>query len=91
MTDAIVTSRRSERWGQEIVAVVAPRQGAETSGLHDELRDHCRGSLAGYKVPKAVLLGRAGRPLPRRQARLRLGADGRRRPAGLVTWVRDAH
>jgi fatty-acyl-CoA synthase len=68
VADAIVTSRRSERWGQEIVAVVAPRPGAEISGLHDELRDHCRRSLAGYKVPKAfcwverVVRSPAGKP-----------------------------
>ncbi|HET6835594.1 MAG TPA: AMP-binding protein [Acidimicrobiales bacterium] len=68
VADAIVTSRPSERWGQEIVAVVAPRPGAETTGLHDELRDHCRSNLAGYKVPKAfcwverVVRSPAGKP-----------------------------
>jgi acyl-CoA synthetase (AMP-forming)/AMP-acid ligase II len=83
VTDAIVTSRRSERWGQEIVAVVAPRQGAETAGLHDELRDHCRGSLAGYKVPKAfcwverVVRSPAGKP---DYAWARTIADGRPAP-----------
>ncbi len=68
VADAIVTSRPSERWGREVVAVVAPRPGTELSGLHDELRDHCRSSLAGYKVPKAfcwverVVRSPAGKP-----------------------------
>jgi 3-oxocholest-4-en-26-oate---CoA ligase len=53
VADAIVTSRHSERWGQEIVAVVAPRGGADVSELQVELRAHCRTSLAGYKLPKA--------------------------------------
>jgi acyl-CoA synthetase (AMP-forming)/AMP-acid ligase II len=68
VADAIVTSRRSERWGQEIVALVALRAGAEVPELEDELRDHCRRSLAGYKVPKAfcwverVVRSPAGKP-----------------------------
>jgi 3-oxocholest-4-en-26-oate---CoA ligase len=52
VADAVVTSRPSEHWGQEIVAVVALRTGANVPPDHD-LRDHCRTSLAGYKVPKA--------------------------------------
>jgi acyl-CoA synthetase (AMP-forming)/AMP-acid ligase II len=80
VADAIVTSRPSERWGQEIVAVVAPRAGADLSGLQDELRDHCRTSLAGYKVPKAfcwverVARSPAGKP---DYAWARTVADGR--------------
>jgi 3-oxocholest-4-en-26-oate---CoA ligase len=68
VADAIVTSRASERWGEEIVAVVAPRPGAEASGLQDALRNHCRSSLAGYKVPKTfcwverVVRSPAGKP-----------------------------
>jgi fatty-acyl-CoA synthase len=68
VADAIVTSRPSERWGQEIVAVVAPRPGAELSALHGALRDHCRTTLAGYKVPKTfcwverVVRSPAGKP-----------------------------
>ena len=68
VADAIVTGRASDRWGQEIVAVVALRPDAETAGLQDELRDHCRTSLAGYKVPKAfcwvdrVVRSPAGKP-----------------------------
>jgi fatty-acyl-CoA synthase len=80
VTDAIVTGRASDRWGQEIVAVVALRPEAETAGLQDELRDHCRTSLAGYKVPKAfcwvdrVVRSPAGKP---DYAWARAIADGR--------------
>jgi fatty-acyl-CoA synthase len=54
VADAIVVGRPSERWGQEVVAVVAfrPGQGAPPDA---ELRDHVRATLAGYKVPKAIL------------------------------------
>jgi 3-oxocholest-4-en-26-oate---CoA ligase len=85
VADAIVTGRASDRWGQEIVAVVAPRPGVETGGLEDELRDHCRRSLAGYKVPKAfcwvdrVVRSPAGKP---DYAWARAVADGLEAPAG---------
>jgi 3-oxocholest-4-en-26-oate---CoA ligase len=68
VADAIVTSRPSARWGQEVVAVVAPRAGADVSELQGELRAHCRTSLAGYKLPKAfcwverVVRSPAGKP-----------------------------
>ncbi|MGH9216426.1 MAG: AMP-binding enzyme, partial [Acidimicrobiales bacterium] len=67
VADAVVTSRPSEHWGQEVVAVVALRTGANVPPDHD-LRDHCRTSLAGYKVPKAfcwverVVRSPAGKP-----------------------------
>nr|MBO2501970.1 hypothetical protein [Thermoanaerobacterales bacterium] len=54
VADAIVTGRPSERWGQEVVAVLAARPGVAPPA-DDELRAHCRASLAGYKVPKAFV------------------------------------
>jgi acyl-CoA synthetase (AMP-forming)/AMP-acid ligase II len=83
VADAIVTSRPSERWGQEIVAVVAPRAGADVSELQGALRAHCRTSLAGYKLPKAfcwvegVVRSPAGKP---DYAWARAVADGRSAP-----------
>jgi 3-oxocholest-4-en-26-oate---CoA ligase len=68
VADAIVTSRPSERWGQEIVAVLAARPGAVAAEVEGELGGHCRASLAGYKVPKAfrwvdrVVRSPAGKP-----------------------------
>lgn len=53
VADAVVAGRPSERWGSEIVAVMSSRSGAGPRPSDDEMRAHCRRSLAGYKVPKA--------------------------------------
>jgi acyl-CoA synthetase (AMP-forming)/AMP-acid ligase II len=52
--DAVVVGVADERWGQRVVAVVAPRPGSSPG--EEELRVHCRTRLAGYKVPKRVLV-----------------------------------
>jgi acyl-CoA synthetase (AMP-forming)/AMP-acid ligase II len=52
VADAVVAGRTSARWGHEVVAVLARRAGAPPPA-DDDLRAHCRRSLAGYKVPKA--------------------------------------
>ncbi len=49
--DAIVTSRPSERWGQEVVAVVRLTDGAAVS--EEELTETAARHLARYKLPKA--------------------------------------
>ena len=54
MFDAIVVGVPDERWGQRVAAVVQPRDGA--SPTLDELDGHCRGYVAGYKVPKELHL-----------------------------------
>ncbi|QXC61150.1 AMP-binding protein [Aquihabitans sp. G128] len=41
-----------ERWGELILALVVLAPGQEAT--EDELRDHCRTKLAGYKVPKRI-------------------------------------
>jgi fatty-acyl-CoA synthase len=48
--DSIVTGRPSERWGNEVVAVVQLRDGAEATP--DELRAELERHLARYKLPK---------------------------------------
>jgi len=53
--DAVVVGRPSERWGQEVVAVMALVAGAGRPP-DDELRAHCRSTLAGYKVPKEFVV-----------------------------------
>jgi fatty-acyl-CoA synthase len=40
------------KWGETPLAFVELKPGASASG--DELIAHCRGILAGYKVPRAV-------------------------------------
>ena len=52
--DVLVVGAPDERWGQRVVAVVEPTPGIEAS--EDELQALARKSLAGYKVPKQVVL-----------------------------------
>ena len=52
--DAVVVGRPSERWGQEVVAIVTLAEGA--SATQDELVEACGAHLARYKLPKAVIL-----------------------------------
>jgi fatty-acyl-CoA synthase len=51
--DALVVGRPSERWGQEVVAVVQLRPGVDASD--DEIRTAASAMVAGYKLPKAFL------------------------------------
>jgi acyl-CoA synthetase (AMP-forming)/AMP-acid ligase II len=44
----------SERWGEEVVAFVVA--ATDRRPAVDELRDHVRGRLAGYKCPNRVLV-----------------------------------
>ena len=53
VADVVVAGRPSERWGQEVVAVVALADGTEVTA--DELIAHAATSLARYKLPKAVV------------------------------------
>lgn len=50
--DAAVVGTPSDRWGEQVTALVQLRPGAQTSV--DELGDHCRDHLADYKVPKQM-------------------------------------
>ena len=52
VVDALVVGRPSERFGQEVVAVVQVVSGADTTG--EALREHCAASLARFKAPRAV-------------------------------------
>ncbi len=51
--DAVVVGIPDERWGERVVAVVELRPGA-TLAL-DDLQQHCRHVLAGYKLPRELL------------------------------------
>lgn len=53
VADVVVAGRPSERWGQEVVAVVALAEGADADA--DELVAHAAQSLARYKLPKAIV------------------------------------
>ena len=52
--DALVVGAPDPRWGERVVAVVQPVDGA--SPTLAELDAHCRQLLAGYKVPRALCL-----------------------------------
>lgn len=52
VADALVVGRSSDRWGEEIVAIVALR--AEVAV--ELLREHCATRLARFKIPKDVLV-----------------------------------
>jgi acyl-CoA synthetase (AMP-forming)/AMP-acid ligase II len=51
--DAVVVGLASERFGEQVVAVCQTRSG-DALDL-EELRDFCRGKLASYKIPRAVV------------------------------------
>jgi 3-oxocholest-4-en-26-oate---CoA ligase len=52
--DVLVVGVDDQRWGQAVAAVVEPVQGQ--SPTLDQLADHARASLAGYKVPRSLVL-----------------------------------
>ncbi|GIW42969.1 MAG: acyl-CoA synthetase [Candidatus Binatia bacterium] len=51
--DVLVTATPSERWGQQVTAVVALRPGMRATA--QELRDFAARELARYKLPRAVV------------------------------------
>jgi acyl-CoA synthetase (AMP-forming)/AMP-acid ligase II len=53
VADVVVAGRPSERWGQEVVAVVALAGGARVAA--GELIAHAAESIARYKLPKAIV------------------------------------
>jgi acyl-CoA synthetase (AMP-forming)/AMP-acid ligase II len=52
--DAVVVGVPDSRWGERVVAVVQPRDGAPPQ--LDELDTHVREHVAGYKAPRDVVL-----------------------------------
>ncbi|MDA8183075.1 MAG: acyl-CoA synthetase [Actinomycetota bacterium] len=51
--DAIVLGAPDERFGQRVAAIVEARKGHLAPSLED-LQAHCRGHVAGYKVPREL-------------------------------------
>jgi acyl-CoA synthetase (AMP-forming)/AMP-acid ligase II len=52
--DAIVVGVPDARWGERVVAVVQPRNGADIS--LDALQEHASRHVARYKVPRAMVV-----------------------------------
>ncbi|MDI6753450.1 MAG: hypothetical protein QME78_03540 [Thermodesulfobacteriota bacterium] len=42
-----------EEWGESVTAIVQTRSGKDLS--LEEVRIHCKGKLAGFKIPKRVM------------------------------------
>ena len=55
VADAVVVGRPSEKWGHEVAAVVQSADPSIEPSLAD-LAEHCRRHLAGYKVPRHVVV-----------------------------------
>jgi fatty-acyl-CoA synthase len=54
VADALVVGRDSDRWGQEVVALVALHPGAVATS--EKLRATCAAELAGFKTPKEFIV-----------------------------------
>jgi long-chain acyl-CoA synthetase len=61
VVEAAVFGIPSDRWGEEVRAVVVLKPGAAASTA--ALIEHCRARIGGYKVPKAI--ARSIAPLPK--------------------------
>ena len=56
IADALVVGRPSERWGEELVALVALRPGIDVSVAGSEsFHAHCTSQLARFKAPKEFI------------------------------------
>ncbi len=53
--DVIVVGAADPTWQERVVALVDPEPGSELSLV--ALQAHCRRHLAGYKIPRALVLG----------------------------------
>ncbi len=51
--DVAVTCRPSQRWGNEVVAIVQLVEGGDPSD--EELLETCQQHIARYKLPKAII------------------------------------
>ncbi|MEU5346538.1 acyl-CoA synthetase [Streptomyces sp. NPDC020766] len=53
--DALVAGVPDEKWGNHVAAVVQLRTGAGQPSL-DDIQTHCRTHLAGYKIPRQLVV-----------------------------------
>ncbi|MCL6649983.1 MAG: o-succinylbenzoate--CoA ligase [Chloroflexi bacterium] len=75
VAEVAVVGVRDPVWGQQVVAVVVPASGQSLQA--DAILGHCRARLAGYKVPRRVVV----------QAELPRTASGKVQRGQLRTWL----
>ena len=51
--DVAVIGVPHEKWGEQVTAVVVLHEGQTATA--DEISAHCKGKIAGYKVPKNII------------------------------------
>ncbi|MFD7433949.1 acyl-CoA synthetase [Streptomyces sp. NPDC059861] len=79
--DALVAGVPDAKWGNHVAAVVQVREGAPKPTLAD-IQTHCRDRLAGYKIPRQLIVTDAIRRSPSGKADYRwarevaVAADG---------------
>jgi acyl-CoA synthetase (AMP-forming)/AMP-acid ligase II len=73
VADVVVTGRPSERWGQEVVAVVQLAEKAEATP--ESIAEHASGFIARYKLPKEVIFVTAIQRSPSGKADYRWAAE----------------
>ncbi|MFD7876542.1 acyl-CoA synthetase [Streptomyces sp. NPDC059766] len=61
--DVLVAGVPDVRWGSHVAAVVQLRAGARRPSLED-IQTHCRAHLAGYKIPRQLVITDAVRRSP---------------------------
>jgi acyl-CoA synthetase (AMP-forming)/AMP-acid ligase II len=54
VVDAVVVGLPDERWGEKVTAVVQARDGVDLT--LEDIQQHCRTHIAGYKVPRTLVL-----------------------------------
>jgi long-chain acyl-CoA synthetase len=52
VSEVAVIGVPDEQWGERVHAIIVPRQGSNLT--QEEVMDHCRSQIAGYKCPRSV-------------------------------------
>ncbi|MFF8193257.1 acyl-CoA synthetase [Streptomyces bobili] len=72
--DALVAGVPDATWGNHVAAVVQLRTGAPRPSL-DDIQTHCRTRLAGYKIPRQLVITESVRRSPSGKADYRWARD----------------
>ena len=88
--DTLVVGRPSDKWGQEVVAVVRLRDDTGERTEDADLVATAAEHIARYKLPKAIVRVDADRTQRERQAGLRVGARCRGRSAQCTNALRTS-